>query len=41
MEEDICLISAYEVYNMTDDQDDFIESLMTIDKVNFFKMSVK
>jgi len=38
MEEELSLISVFEVYNMTDDYDDFIENILIVYKVIFFRI---
>lgn len=40
MEEDMCILSAYEVYAITGDLEDFLENILLIDKYNFFKVSL-
>jgi hypothetical protein len=37
MEEDMITLSAYEVYRSNGDKGDFIENILLIDKLHYFK----
>lgn len=40
LEEEICTLSAFEAYLITDDQREFVENLSLIEKINYFQYNI-